>query len=220
VKPVLISILAIFILAGATAASAQQQRPPRLTTVTEERYRLQPGDVLEVQFRYSPEFNQTVTVQPDGYVSLEIGGDIKVAGMTVEQTRLAILRKASARLQDPVATVILKEFQKPYFVVAGEVTAPGKIEMRERVTAIQAIMLAGGLKESARASQVVVFRKLNSDLAEVKLLNLKSVRRTSDLENDLTLQPGDMVFVPRDKITKIERFMRLASVAAFIAPKL
>ena len=220
-KPILISILAIFILAGATAASAQQQRPPRLTTVTEERYRLQPGDVLEVQFRYSPEFNQTVTVQPDGYVSLEIGGDIKVAGMTVEQTRLAILKKANVRLQDPVATVILKEFQKPYFVVAGEVAAPGKIEMRERVTAIQAIMLAGGLKEGAKASQVVVFRNLpSSDLAEVKVLNLKSIRRTSDLENDLTLQPGDIIFVPRDKITKIERFMRLASVAAFIAPKL
>jgi polysaccharide export outer membrane protein len=221
VKPILISILAIFILAGATTANAQQQRPPRLTIVTEERYRLQPGDVLEVQFRYSPEFNQTVTVQPDGYVSLEIGGDIKVAGMTIEQTRLAILKKASTRLQDPVATVILKEFQKPYFVVAGEVVTPGKIEMRERVTAIQAIMLAGGLKEGAKASQVVVFRNLpSSDLAEVKVLNLKSIRRTADLENDLTLQPGDMVFVPRDKITKIERFMRLASVAAFIAPKL
>lgn len=216
----LLLAIAILILAVPFAASAQQQRPPRLTTVTEERYRLQPGDVLEVQFRYSPEFNQTVTVQPDGYVSLEIGGDIKVAGMTVEQTRQAILRKASTRLQDPVATVILKEFQKPYFVVAGEVSAPGKIEMRERVTAIQAIMLAGGLREGAKASQIVVFRKLNSDVAEVKVLNLKSIRRTADLENDLTLQPGDMVYVPRDKITKIERFMRLASVAAFIAPRL
>jgi len=212
--------LTICLVALPVAVRAQDMRPPRLTTVTQDRYRLQPGDVLEVQYRYSPEFNQTVTVQPDGYVSLEIGGDLKVAGMTVEQTRQAILRKASARLQDPVATVILKEFQKPYFVVAGEVTAPGKIEMRERVTAIQAIMLAGGLKESAKASQVVVFRKLNSELAEVKVLNLKSIRRTADLENDLTLQPGDMVFVPRDKITKIERFMRLASVAAFIAPKL
>jgi len=219
-KPILISTIAICILASAICVSAQQQRPPRLTTVTEERYRLQPGVVLEVQFRYSPEFNQTVTVQPDGYVSLEIGGDVKVAGMTVEQTRQAILRKASERLQDPVATVILKEFQKPYFVVAGEVSAPGKIEMRERVTALQAIMLAGGLKESAKSSQIVLFRKLNSDLAEVKVLNLKNIRRTADLENDLTLQPGDMVYVPRDKITKIERFMRLASVAAFIAPKL
>src|SRR5882672_7990642 len=210
--------ITIFILALPFVARAQDQRPPRLTTVTEERYRLQPGDVLEVQFRYSPEFNQTVTVQPDGYISLEIGGDLKVAALTVEETRRMILRKAGARLQDPVATVLLKEFQKPYFVVAGEVAQPGKIEMRERVTAIQAIMLAGGMKEGARSSQVIVFRKINSDMAEVKVLNLKRIKRTSDLENDLTLQAGDMLLVPRDTISKIERFIKLASVAAFMNP--
>jgi polysaccharide export outer membrane protein len=219
-KKSLFLLIAICLLTSASAAIAQQQKAPRLTTVTEERYRLQPGDVLEVQFRYSPEFNQTVTVQPDGYISLEIGGDLKVAGLTVEQTREAILKRASVRLQDPVATIVLKEFQKPYFVVSGEVNTPGKIEMRERVTALQAIMLAGGMKEGANSGQVVVFHNINSDYAEVKLLNLKSIRRTADLENDLTLKPGDMVFVPRDKISKIERFMRLASVAAFIAPKL
>lgn len=210
---------AVCLVALPVSVRAQDQRPPRLTTVTEDRYRLQPGDVLEVQFRYSPEFNQTVTVQPDGYISLEIGGDLKVAGFTIEQTRQAILRVARARLQDPVATILLKEFQRPYFVVSGEVAQPGKIEMRERVTAIQAIMLAGGMKETARSSQVVVFRRINSDMAEVKVLNLKNIRRTSDLENDLTLQAGDMVYVPRDKISKIERFMRLASVAAFMAPR-
>jgi polysaccharide export outer membrane protein len=217
-KKRLFLFVVIWVIASAATVFAQQQRPPRLTTVTEERYRLQPGDVLEVQFRYSPEFNQTLTVQPDGYVSMDIGGELKVAGLTVEQTRMAILRKASERLQNPVATIVLKEFQKPYFVVSGEVNTPGKIEMRERVTALQAIMLAGGMKEAARSSQVVVFRRINSDMAEVKLLNLKSIRRTADLENDLTLQPGDMVFVPRDKISKIERFMKLANVAAFMAP--
>lgn len=211
--------LILLVFTFSLSVSAQEQRPPRLTTITEDRYRLQPGDVLEVQYRYSPEFNQTVTVQPDGYVSLEIGGDLKVAGFTVEQARQAILREAGQRLQDPVATIVLKEFQRPYFVVAGEVAQPGKIEMRERVTALQAILLAGGMKETARSSQVVVFRKINSDTAEVKLLNLKSIRRTSDLENDLTLQAGDMVYVPRDKISKVERFMRLASVAAFMAPR-
>jgi polysaccharide biosynthesis/export protein len=212
--------LTILALIPAAAVRAQDVRPPRLSTVTPDRYHLQPGDVLEVQYRYSPEFNQTVAVQPDGYISLEIGGDLKVAGFTIEETRQAILRQASKRLQDPVATIVLKEFQRPYFVVAGEVATPGKIEMRERVTAIQAIMLAGGMKETAKSSQVVVFRKINSDVAEVKLLNLKSIRRTSDLENDLTLQAGDMVYVPRDKISKIERFMKLASVAAFMAPRL
>jgi polysaccharide export outer membrane protein len=215
-------LLSLLLLTTVTsvAVSAQDLRPPRLTTVTQDRYRLQPGDALEVQYRYSPEFNQTVTVQPDGYITLEIGGDLKVAGFTIEETRQAILRQASKRLQDPVATIVLKEFQKPYFVVAGEVASPGKIEMRERVTAIQAIMLAGGMKETAKSSQVVVFRQINSDMAEVKVLNLKSIRRTSDLENDLTLQAGDMVFVPRDRISKIERFMKLASVAAFMAPRL
>jgi polysaccharide export outer membrane protein len=208
--------IALLIVAMPVAIRAQNQ--PRLSTATEYRYRLQPGDVIEVQFRYSPEFNQTVTVQPDGYIALEITGDLKIAGMTVEQARQSILKKASVRLQDPVANVVLKEFQRPFFVVAGEVTQPGKIEMRERVTAIQAIMLAGGLKETARSSQVIVFRQINSDMAEVKLLNLKSIRRTSDLEQDLTLQPGDMVYVPRDKLSKVERFMRLASVAAFMTP--
>ena len=213
----LLLALTISLLILPVAARAQDQRPPRLTTVTEDRYRLQPGDVLDVQFRYSPEFNQTVTVQPDGYISLEITGDLKVAGSTIEQTRQAVLRQASKRLADPVAAIVLKEFQRPYFIVAGEVATPNKFEMRERVTALQAIMLAGGMKETAKSSQVVVFRNINSDVAEVKLLNLKNIRRTSDLENDLTLKPGDTVFVPRDKISKIERFMKLASVAAFMA---
>jgi polysaccharide biosynthesis/export protein len=213
-------LIAIVILAMPLAARAQEQKPPRLTTVTEGRYLLQPGDVLDIQYRYTPEFNQTVTVQPDGYITLQAGGDLKIAGMTVEQTRQAIVKEAGKRLQDPVATVILKEFQKPYFIVAGEVAQPGRIEMRERVTALQAIMLAGGMKETAKSSQVVVFRKINSDTAEVKLLNLKEIKRTSDLENDLTLQAGDMVYVPRDKLSKVERYMRLVSVAAFMVPRL
>jgi polysaccharide export outer membrane protein len=179
---------------------------------------VQPGDVLDVQFRYSPEFNQIITVQPDGFISLQVGGDVKVSGKNVEQVRQLILQKASERLKDPEATVILKEFQKPYFVVAGEVVQPGKIEMRERVTAIQAIMLAGGLKESARSSQILLYRAINSEIAEVKVLNLKKIKRTSDLENDLTLQAGDMLLVPRDTLSKIERFIKLASIAAYINP--
>ena len=212
-------LILLVVVAFPVSLAAQTQTPPRLSTVTEQRYRLQPGDVLEVQFRYSPEFNQTVTVQPDGYITTEIGGDLKVAGFTVEQTKQAILRQSSTRLQDPVATVLLKEFQKPYFVVAGEVGTPGRQEMRERVTALQAIMLAGGMKETAKSSQVVVYRAINSEIAEVKLLNLKSVKKTSDLENDLTLQAGDVVYVPRDKISKFERFVRIASIAAFMAPR-
>src|SRR5882762_2873849 len=219
-------ILVIALLAVSTGLVAYAQKPtpaqrPRLTAFgAEDRYLLHPGDVLDIEYRYTPEFNQTVSVQPDGYISLQMGGDLKVAGRNLEQLRTLILARARTRLESPELTVVLKEFQKPYIVVAGEVNQPGKIELREKLTAIQAVLLAGGMKETAKSSQIMVFRKLNADTAEVKVLNLKNLKSTSDLENDLTLQPGDMIMVPRNRISKIERYIRYASVAAFFTPLL
>jgi polysaccharide export outer membrane protein len=198
--------------------SRQAQAPTLGTFGNEPRYLLHSGDVLDIQYRYTPEFNQTVTVQPDGFISLEIGGDVKVSGRSLEQVRNMVLTKARTRLASPELIVVLKEFQKPYVVVAGEVAQPGKLEMREQLTALQAVLLAGGFKDSAKSSQILVFRKLNADTAEVRSLNFKTINRTSDLENDLTLQPGDMILVPRNRISKIERYVRIASLATFLNP--
>jgi polysaccharide biosynthesis/export protein len=214
---VLLGVVLLLLGSCGQIAWAQNQTP-RLTVPREERYALHPGDVLDIQYRYTPEFNQTVTVQPDGYISLQIGGDLKVGGRNLQEVRNLILLKVSTRLESPEITVILKEFQKPYVVVAGEVNQPGKLELREKLTAIQAVLLAGGLKETAKSSQILVFKRLNGDTAEVKVLNFKTLKRTSDLENDLVLQPGDMILVPRNRISKIERYIRYASMAAFFAP--
>jgi polysaccharide export outer membrane protein len=218
--------LLIAVSIGAAQTSSTQQTPqkivedaaPKLKTPEEFRYQLVSGDVIDVIYRYTPEFNQTVTIQPDGYVLLEIVGDIKVSGLTLERARQKIIEKATVRLKDPEVTLLLKEFQKPYFVVSGEVAQTGKFEMRENITALQAVMMAGGFKESAKVSQIVVFRKLNAEFAEVKTLNLKNVKKTSDLENDLTLQPGDIIFVPRNTFSKIEKFVRLSSLGAILNP--
>ena len=217
-KNIVLLALVLLLLGSSSQIAWAQSQIPRLTVPREERYALHPGDVLDIQYRYTPEFNQTVTVQPDGYISLQIGGDLKVGGHTLQEVRNLILLKVSTRLESPEITVILKEFQKPYVVVAGEVNQPGKLELREKLTAIQAVLLAGGLKETAKSSQILVFKRLNGDTAEVKLLNFKTLKRTSDLENDLVLQPGDMILVPRNRISKIERYIRYASMAAFFAP--
>jgi polysaccharide biosynthesis/export protein len=216
---VVIALLAttLSLTVSAQSPSAQTQAP-KLGVFGDVRYTLNPGDVLEIQYRYTPEFNQTVTVQPDGYVSLQIGGDVKVGGKDLEQVRNLILAQVRERLESPELTVILKEFQKPYVVVAGEVVQPGKLEMREKLTAVQAVLMAGGFKDSAKSSQILVFRKLNADVAEVRSLNFKTLTRTRDLENDLTLQPGDMILVPRNRISKFERYIRIASMAAFLNP--
>lgn len=199
-------------------ALAQTQPPTLGRSEGDPRYLLNPGDVVEVQYRYTPEYNQTATIQPDGFVSLQIVGDVKMGGLNLKQARTAILDKASVRLKDPEIVLILKEFQKPYFVVAGEVSQPGKFEMREKLTALQAVMLAGGFKDSAKASQLVLFRKINSQTAEVKVLNLKNIKRTDMLENDLELQPGDMLLVPRNTLTKITRYMKLVNLGIYFNP--
>ena len=211
-------LLIVALLIGSVVAAAHGQAPTLGNFGREDRYTLNPGDVIDIQYRYTPEFNQTVTIQPDGYISLEIGGDLKVSGRNLTQVRALILLKARERLASPELNVILKEFQKPFVVVAGEVGQPGKIEVRDKMTAIQAVLMAGGFKESAKSSQILVFRKLNSDTAEVRMLNFKTLKRTADLENDLTLQPGDMIMVPRDRLSKVERYVRLASIATIFNP--
>jgi polysaccharide biosynthesis/export protein len=181
-------------------------------------YQLHPGDMIEVQYRLTPEFNQTVTVQPDGYITLSLAGSMRVSELTLEQAQTLIINKSNARLKDPEVTLLLKEFQKPYFVVAGEVGQPGKIELREKVTALQAILLAGGFKETARSSQILLFRKINSDEAEIIIVDLKKLKQSSDLHHDVLLKSGDMLLVPANTVTKISRFIKLVNLGLFFNP--
>lgn len=181
------------------------------------RYRLQASDSLDIHYRYTPEFNQTVTIQPDGFVNLQIVGDLKLQGLTLDQAKAAILAKASQRLKDPEVTLVLKDFEKPYFVVGGEVTTPGRFEMRGTVTALQAIAMAGGFKTaSAKHSQVILFRRIGPDLAKTEILDLKAAMSTSNTEPLADLKSGDMLIVPQNKISKIERIVKWATIGTYI----
>jgi len=174
-----------------------------------QRYLLQSSDVLEIHYRYSPEFDQTVTVQPDGFVSLQLIGDLKLRGLTVDQAKASILEKASERLKDPEITVVVKEFEKPYFVVGGEVNSPGRFEMRGSMTALQAIAMAGGFKTaSAKHSQVILYRRVGPDLAQAEILDLKVAMNPGFTEPLADLHPGDLLIVPQNRISKIERFVK------------
>ncbi len=183
------------------------------------RYRLQASDVLEIHYRYTPEFDQTVTVQPDGFATLQIAGDMKLQGLTVEQAKTAILEKAGERLRNPEITIALKEFEKNYFVVGGEVASPGKFEMRGQVTAAEAIAMAGGFKTaSAKHSQVILFRRVGRDLAQAEILDLKAAMNPKHLEALADLRSGDMLFVPQNRVSKIERYIKWGNMGLYWNP--
>ena len=181
-------------------------------------YRLRPSDVVEISFTVAPEFNQTLTVQPDGYVMLKDAGMLEVQGLKLDEFSDAVEKAYRGYLHDPQVAVSLKEFERPYFIVGGEVEKPGKYELRSDVTVAEAVEIAGGLTQLAKHSQVVLFRRVNDDLVEARLLNLKKMLKENGLKEDAHLRPGDMVFVPQNSISKIARFLTKPSVSMYMNP--
>ena len=125
------------------------------------RYTVHPSDTLQLGFKLSPEFNQTVTVQPDGYITLLYVGDMSAAGHTLPELTAAIKTAYSKILHDPVISVAPTDFEKPYFVVGGQVGKPGKFDWRGEVTVTQAVALAGGFTDASKHSQVLLFRRVS-----------------------------------------------------------
>jgi len=181
-------------------------------------YRLAKSDSVEVNFTFSPEFNQTLTVQPDGFVALRGAGTLLAEGRTVPDLQEAITDAYRGFLHNPEITVTLKEFDKPYFLASGEVTRPGKYELRSDLTVNEAVAIAGGFTQQARHSQVVLFRRVSGELAESHLIDLKKMLDRRDLHEDLHLQPGDFIYVPLSRIAKIRRYVPTNSMSWYMNP--
>jgi polysaccharide export outer membrane protein len=180
------------------------------------RYRLTPSDVLELRFPYVPEFDQTVTVQPDGYISLRRAGDLRVEGRTLPELKLMLVEAYANILREPVINIVLTEFEKPYFVATGEVVRPGKYELRGATTLTQGLALAGGHTGTAKHSQVILFRRFMTEWLEVKQVDVKKMHATRNLSEDPLLRPGDTIFVPKSTLSKIAPFIPRPGIGLYV----
>jgi len=195
-------------VSAASSGPQLQQRYPR--------YKVQAGDQFDVNFELSPEFNQTVTVQPDGFVTLRGVGDVHVAGETVPELTETLRKAYSGILHDPLIAIVLKDFEKPYFIADGQLGKPGKYDLRGDTTLTQAIAIAGGFTETAKHSQVLLFRRVSDQWTEAKIFDVKKMEHDGNLSEDPFLHPGDMLFVPKNTFSKIQRFIPTANVGTYV----
>jgi polysaccharide biosynthesis/export protein len=179
------------------AADDEQAEP-----APDAHYRLRAGDVIELNFPFVPAFNHTIAIQPDGYVTCRAIGGLRVDGLTIPELTETLRSKYVSILRDPVITVAIQEFEKPYFIVGGEVERPGKYDLRGVTTVTQAVAIAGGVKAQGKHSQAAVFRRLSDGRFETKTLDLKKMLREAQLGGDLRLEPRDMIFIPRGRHIK------------------
>ena len=180
------------------------------------RYRMGLGDVIDIDFPLVPEFNQVVTIQPDGFISLKSAGDIHVQGLTSPETVEAIKTAYKDILHDPVIAITLKDFEKPYFTALGKVNKPGKYDLRGDTTVTQAIAIAGGLDDAAKHSQVLLFRHMDKDRVEIKTIDVKAMLKSGNMAEDFHLRPGDMIMVPKSALSKLRPWIPNSSMGMYM----
>ncbi|MBX9633789.1 MAG: polysaccharide export protein [Magnetospirillum sp.] len=160
-------------------------------------------DNLDIKFLLHPEFNETVLVPLDGYITLALADRIEAANRTPRQLAESIKGAYRGVMRDPVVSVQVRQFSGLRTFVGGEVLQPGSHPMTSQLSVAQAIMAAGGFKPSARTNEVVVIRQKDDGSRMVFAVDIDKVISGEDTTNDVPLQPLDLVFVPRSDAANV-----------------
>jgi len=176
-------------------------------TSVEPLYRLYPADEIEVQVVSAPELTKTVTVQPDGRVSLPLVAPVEVADRTLADAERLIAQAYASQLLSPRVNIVVRAAPLKVFV-GGEVDKPGVYDMPGDINALQAVIMAGGFKTSAKRGEVVIIRRGPDGRAMMRTANL--VRAVSDpgLTDAVPLRRFDVVYVPRTRIAEAGIFVQ------------
>jgi len=183
---------------AATTEMPQAEFPPALT--------ISAGDVLDLKFFYTPELNETQAVRPDGRISLQLVGEVDALGKTPAALADELETLYAPHLKRPEVTVIMRSLFNRRVYVGGEVKRPGAIDMPGSMTALEAIMEAGGFDmKTAHVRNVVVIRHRDG----------RRYGRALDFEDSLAgaedraflLEPNDIVYVPRTSIAKVNQWI-------------
>ena len=204
----LLTMFLAFQLSSAAGQTTLKSRTP---------YHLQVNDGLEIKYRYTPQYDEVIKIRPDGQASMRLAGDVQLVGLTVDEAKALILQRIGSKLVDPEIDLELTSFEKPYFVVAGQVASPGRYDLAgTNVSVVEAIAQAGGFKNSAKNTKVIVYHKEGEDLVLRYVVDGKKVMQHPDREvASMAVHSGDVVVVPQNTFSSVERVAKLLNLGVY-----
>jgi polysaccharide export outer membrane protein len=177
-------------VASASDIPASSQSPsansPQMT--------LGPSDVIRLTVWKNPDLSQTITIAPDGFISLPLVGNVQAVGLTSGQLEKTIAARLATYVVNPEVTVGIVEIRSRQVYILGQVSKPGSFPLIVPIHVLQLIAQAGGLTTYANRKGIVVLRPEQGGLKKISF-NYNDVVRGDGKEN-IVLQPGDSVFVP------------------------
>ena len=205
-KDLFVPSFVVVVLSGMLSApvraqmpAAQQPASGNATTssalVVPTGYVIGAEDVLSVVFWKDKELSAEVVVRPDGRISLPLLNDVQAAGLTPDELRSSVIKAATKFIEDPNATVVVKEIHSRKVFISGTVGKPGAYNIFGDKTVAQLIAEAGGLSEYADAKNIVIHRQEGGRTQRFRF-NYKDFVKGKGLEQNIMLKPGDTVIVP------------------------
>jgi polysaccharide export outer membrane protein len=188
------ALAALCALAPLSAAADKDDKKPIPTppSITEE-YRLGAGDKLRIEVYKDAQLSQSVQVRPDGKITLPLVGDVEATNRTPIELRDTIVASLKEYMTNPVVTVIVVEATAATAYVMGEVNHPGAVNLQGPLTVLQALALAGGLKDFADAKNIKILRKTPTGVQTIAF-NYKDAVKSE--RAPIYLRPGDTIIVP------------------------
>jgi polysaccharide biosynthesis/export protein len=165
----------------------------RASTPGSDGYRIGPQDVLEISVYRAPDLAKTVQVAESGTVNLPLVGEVQAGGVTAQELERTLKTKLGAKyLENPQVTVFVREYNSQRVTVEGAVEKPGVYPYRGRVSLLELIATAGGTREVANGSDVMIFRTAagGKQAARFDIDDIRAGRAT-----DPPIMQGDIVIV-------------------------
>ena len=164
-------------------------------SLAEQKYLIQPGDLLEVSVWKEEDLLKQVLVRPDGGMSFPLVGDIQAAGKSVAELQELITERLTKYIPDPVVTVATLKLDGNKVYVIGKVPRPGEFVANRYMDVTQALSVAGGMTPYAADNKIIVLRRENGKQRSIPF-RYGDIEKGQDLEQNIILQSGDVVVVP------------------------
>jgi polysaccharide export outer membrane protein len=155
-------------------------------------YTIGPSDVLRIIVWKEPDLTQDVTVRADGMITFPLLGDMEAAGRSPSKLGEALAKGLQKFVEAPRVTVSVSQANSARFYVVGQVAKPGEFPLSSHTTVLHGLALAGGLKEFAKADNIVIVREDQS----VVPVNYKRISEGKDVSQNVALARGDTIVVP------------------------
>jgi len=181
---------------NSAAKAAQSTNPAPSPDIDAKTYVIGENDLLEIDVWKEKEISRTIPVRPDGKISLPLVGEIQASGLTPMQLQDDLTRRLKAFIENPEVTVIVGDPRSHQFNVVGEVSRPGSYQLTEAMTVLDAIAQSGGFKDFAKETKIYVLRPMAGGIRVRIPFNYKQVIKGRDLQENVTLKPGDTIVVP------------------------